>query len=475
MKIIFAKLMRRLIQSQLKKTSHEKLFKVSEKKLFCAFKRAAEKSTAYRELLAEHGVSIVSVRTIQEFVKQCPVLDKANTFSRFSLNQLIADDVPVSKIASVLTSSGHGSGGFALGLSTRDQMAATPSLIDLGLEMAFEIDQYRTLLINCLPMGVTFQSNAVCVANVSVREDMACAIVEQAGQLFDQIVLCGDPLFLKKLCDYSQEKKLDWSRFRMNVVIGEETFSETFRDYLAKVLHISVDDANSGVIISSMGVGELGLNLFTETRETIALRRACINNPILLGELFGSENINGTVPTFFIYSPLRTYVEINNVNAQGIGDLLVSVVDSATPIPLLRYKTGDTGKLISALQFERAIQKSGLKLDQPLLPLMALFGRSKDILPRGGHVDQYKQALYKYPDLAQYFSGAFRLSENSDGLLWEIQLVRDCEVDTGQLIAALESAFETNEQRPLIACHSYDKFPHGKTLDYERKFIYWNG
>lgn len=475
MKIIFAKWMRRLIRSQLKKTSHEKFFKVSEKKLFCAFKRAAKKSKVYRELLAEHGVSIASIRNIQDFVKYCPVLDKASTFRRFSLSQLIAEDIQVSKIASVLTSSGHGSGGFALGLSTSDQMVSTPSLIDLGLEMAFEIDRYRTLLINCLPMGVTFQSNAVCVANVSVREDMACAIVEQAGQLFDQIVLCGDPLFLKKLCDYSQEKNLDWSRFRMNVVIGEETFSEAFRDYLAKVLHITIDDANSGAIISSMGVGELGLNLFTETRETIALRRACINNPSLLRELFGSECANGTVPTFFVYSPLRTYVEINKASAQGIGDLLISVLDIATPIPLLRYKIGDIGKLISALQFEQAVQKSGLKLDQPLLPIVALFGRSKDVLPNGGHVDQYKQALYKYPDIAQYFSGAFRLSDSSDGLLWEIQLVRDCEVDTGQLITALASAFETDVQRPLIAFHSYDKFPYGKTLDYERKFIYWNG
>ena len=84
---------------------------------------------------------------------------------------------------------------------------------------------------------------------------MACAIVKQAGDLFEQIVLCGDPLFLKKLCDYSQDIGLDWRRYRLNAIVGEETFTESFRDYLASVLGIDPDDPGSGLIGSSMPYG----------------------------------------------------------------------------------------------------------------------------------------------------------------------------------------------------------------------------
>ena len=209
MKTFFAKLTRRLIRSQLQKISPEKLRRLGEKKLLRAFRRAAKKSPAYQILLHESKVNPEVIATAQDVVRLCPILEKSNTFSRFSLKQLIADDVSVNQLASILTSSGHGNSGFAFGLSTRSQMQANPAVIDLGLDLAFDIDSHRTLLVNCLPMGVTFQSNSVCVANVSVREDMACAIIAQAGNLFDQIILCGDPLFLKKLCDYSQEKKLD--------------------------------------------------------------------------------------------------------------------------------------------------------------------------------------------------------------------------------------------------------------------------
>ena len=473
MKLFFARLMRRIIRSQLKKTSHEKLFRASETKFVRAYQRAARKSYVYRTLLSESAIDINSIKCAQDVIKFCPILKKENTFRRFSLPQLIAEDIHLTTLASVLTSSGHGSSGFALGLSTRNHLVSTPSLIDLGLDMAFEVDRYRTLLINCLPMGVTFQSNAVCVANVSVREDMACAIVEQAGPLFEQIVLCGDPLFLKKLCDYSQRQRLDWSKFRMNVVIGEETFSESFRDYLAKILQIDLENHAAGTIISSMGVGELGLNLFTETRETIALRRVCMSCPELTAELFQTNEIPCDVPTFLVFSPLRSFVEIDAAGADGVGDLLITMLDPTSLIPLIRYQTGDRAKLISSEQLEHALKENGIELDRPLLPMIALFGRKKDRLPEGGHVDQYKHVLYKNQILAQNFSGAFRLSTEANGILWEVQLTQGANVEPAQISRQLASSLSEEMGNVQIECYHFDTFPYGQMLDYERKFNYW--
>lgn len=473
MKPALARLARRLIRWQLNKTTPEKLLRAGERKLLAAFRRAAERSPAYRTLLSESSVDPQAIRSVADFVSHCPIIEKSNTFRRFPLAELISQDVPWENLASVLTSSGHGGSGFALGLSTRKQMRATPFDIDLGLDLAFDIDRHRTLLINCLPMGVTFQSDAVCVANVSVREDMACAIVEQAGDLFDQIVLCGDPLFLKRICDYSESRGVDWDRRRMHVIVGEETFGESFRDYLAAVLHIDPDANEGGLIGSSMGVGELGLNLFNETRETIALRRACARDRSNLVRLLGREGVTGSLPTLMVFNPLRTYVEILDPDAHGCGDLVVSMLDPTTVVPLMRYKTGDRATLVDPARVT-SVLGDGRRMP---FPVIALQGRAKDILAPGLHVDMFKDALYSRRELANELTGAFRLSHFETGIRWELQLIRESTADPAETAQALSEVFSEkhNGTRYSVLCYPYVLFPYGQSIDYERKFIYWPG
>ncbi len=476
MNSVFARLARRIIKWRLGQVSPVQLLRLSERKVLRAFRRAVKQSPAYRTLLAEASVGPNGVHTAADFVARCPILDKSNTFRRFRLEELISQDVPARTIASILTSSGHGSGGFALGLSTRAQMSAAPWDIDIGLELAFDIDRYRTLLINCLPMGVMFQSNTVCVANVSVREDMACAIVEQAGHLFEQIILCGDPLFLKRLCDYSETRGVDWRRHRMHAIVGEETFSESFRDYLAGVLHINPDAPEDGMIGSSMGVGELGLNVFYETRETIALRRACArdrhNLTRLLGHESGGDGGAGPLPTFLAFNPLRTFVEINAPDRYGCGDLLVSMLDSTAVIPLLRYKTGDRATLIDPAHVAGIadVGKPGP------FPMIALQGRAKDVIAPGWHVDTFKDALYRRRDLARHLTGAFRLSRLEGVLQWELQLVCGSEADPAEITSSLKACLPGRQGNDIaIICYAYHLFPYGQALDYERKFVYFTG
>lgn len=466
MKQWFLRIQRRLIKYQLAKSDPATLVRRGLRWLLPTFRRAAKHSPAYRTLLAETGVDPTTIKTPADFVARCPVLEKANTFKRFGVGQLLCDDVPLDTLASILTSSGHGGGGFALGLGTRKQSCSAPRLIDLGLEMAFDIDSRRTLLINCLPMGVTFNSAAVCVANVSVREDMACAIVQQAGALFEQIILCGDPLFLKKLCDYSQDIGLDWRRHRIHVIVGEETFPETFRDYLAGVLGIDPDDPASGLIGSSMGVGELGLNLFNETRETVALRRACIRDPALSKNLTGLDPAVSPAPTFMVFNPLRTFVEVINPDAHGVGDLVVTLMDEAAPVPLLRYATGDRMQLISPNALPDDITP-------PNLPLIALHGRARDQLPGGGHVDLFKEALYSDPAVARQLSGAHCISIESDAIRWEVQAVRGTSTDLDELASSLQRDLAPRLDAELrVVCQPHVDFPYCKTIDYERKFSY---
>ena len=475
MKALLGRLERRFIKYKLARSEPDALIRMGHKWLLPSFRRAARQSPAYRTLLAEAGVDPASVKTPEDFVRRCPLLEKANTFKRFEIAQLICDDIRPDDLASVLTSSGHGAGGFALGMSTRKQFNGAARLIDIGLEMAFNIDSRRTLLINCLPMGVTFNSNVVCLANVSVREDMACAIVRQAGSLFEQIVLCGDPLFLKRLCDHSESLGIDWTRFRVNAIIGEETFSETFRDYLAGVLHVKIDEPDGGLIGSSMGLGELGMNLFNETRETVALRRACLAHPELMKRLTGVDAAVSPAPTFMIFNPLRTFIEVINADAYGVGDLVVTVMDETTPVPLMRYNTGDRMQLLPRARLLEAAKDVPGGLQLPAGPMIALHGRAKDRLSGGGHVDLFKETLYRDPAIARHLSGAHRITPEGATIRWEVQAVRGTTVDLPALAVRLHSdlAPRLPGRSLAVTVLDYEAFPYGKTIDYERKFVYW--
>ena len=475
MNAFFSRIERRFIKYKLARSEPDALIRMGEKWLLPSFRRAARHSPAYRALLAEAGVDPGTIKSSGDFVKHCPLLEKSNTFKRFGVDELICDNVRPADLASIITSSGHGGTGYAFGISSRKQFQGTARLIDLGLDMAFDIDARSTLLINCLPMGVTFNSNVVCVANVSVREDMACAIVKQAGNLFEQIVLCGDPLFLKRLCDYSATAGVNWSRHRVHVIVGEETFPENFRDYLAGVLGIRPDDTASGLIGSSMGVGELGLNLFNETRETVALRRTCLRNPALLAELTGVDLAVAPAPTFLTFNPLRTFIEVINADAHGVGDLVVTVMDETTPVPLMRYSTGDRMQLLPRELLEKASKRvpGGLKL--PNVPVIALHGRAKDQLSGGGHVDLFKETLYRDPAVARHLSGAHRIVAEGAALHWVVQAIRNTEEDRTSLAAKLRDDLvpRLNGRSLRVSVHDYDAFPYGKTIDYERKFVYW--
>jgi len=471
---ILARLVRRFIKYQLERTSPDKLLALGEKKILKAFQRALRYSSAYQQLLQDCGVDPSQIGSSADFVRLCPVLEKSTTFHRFPIEQLMVSTVSAASLASILTSSGHGKNGFAIGLSTAQQFKSTPFLIDLGLELAFNVDSRRTLLINCLPMGVTFLSDATCVANVSVREDMACAIVQQAGHLFEQIILCGDPLFLKRLCDYSQEQKIDWQRYHMNVIIGEETFTESFRSYLAQCLGMDLDSTSSGLIGSSMGVGEIGLNLFNETRETIAVRRACVNDPSLIVALLGEHCKTLPLPTFMCFNPLRTFVEIVDQDCHGAGDLVVSMLDMQAPLPLMRYKTGDRAMFVDAERCRQVFQSRHLDQTLPVFPAIALLGRAKDCIGAEWHVDFFKQVLYSQTSLAVELSGAFHIGYLNEGLVWEVQLRKSSLADPVILGAALTVELKKLNKgaTPAVRCFTYDDFPYGKALDYERKFVY---
>ncbi len=469
---IIRKLMRRWKLRALDRVDLDALRAVSAKRVVRRFRQVARQVPGYADLLAERGARASDVAELGDFLTVCPVLSKADLFGRVPLQRLCVGG-RLDGVDGVLTSSGQG-GRFSFGLSTRKQSRRAVAAIELGLQYAFQTDDRRTLLINALPMGVSFSCPTVTVAQTSVREDMVAALVEEFGRYYEQIILVLDPLFCKRLLDYGRDWGLDWSAYRIHAIVGEETFGEQFRSYVARRLGQDPDGWTRGFIGSSMGVGELGLNLFFETRETVALRQLAHRRPEILRPAMGDWP--GRVPPMvFVYDPLRIFVEVIDPDALGFGDLVVSTLDSLQVLPLLRYRTGDRARLVDRGGLRSALEAGGAgHLGLPGLPIVAVCGRSGDVLPDGRTLLDLKDALYADVSIADQLSGAFRVGWDGSGCDIQVQARAgwdgDAEGLEERLVRLLCGGSEPSKDR--VRVWPAMDFPERPSLDYERKFSY---
>lgn len=461
--------LRKLLLSHGRRLDVQRLQAVSRKRAVDASVRAARHSPAYRRLLQEHGIKAGQpVRGIDWHL--LPVLTKANTFGRFTLAEL-ARPLAVGEWGDVLTSSGRSGRGFGFRLTSRAQHRDAWFDIDLGLQDTFGVDQKSTLLVNCLPMGVVFQSRAVTVANVSVREDMACSILRDVGPRFDQTLLCTDPMFIRRILDEGRQVGVDWRALNTSVILGEEMLVESQRDYLAAQLQIDIDQDTNRLIGSSFGVGELGLNLLFETRETIRLRRAMRSNAQTRHLVAGSIH-QPSLPSVFCYNPLRTHIEILDAAADGYGELCITMLDSQAVIDLPRYATGDWGRLLSQDELQQAARSAGVSV--PWLPVVVIQGRMNDRAGDLPSVECIKELLYLDHGIADRLTGAFRLSRRAQG---EPLLTVQAHPDLGaqrpdvqhRLHALLLEHGMGSIELELVDAAG---FPWRPLLDFERKFAY---
>lgn len=463
------RLLRKLMLSYGRRMDAGRMLESSRRGAIRAAALAAQHSAAYRVLLQEHRIEPSSLG-LQTDLAALPVLTKANTFGRFALEQL-ARPTPANELADVLTSSGRGGRSFGFRLTARGQHETSWFDIDLGLQDVFKVDQQATLLVNCLPMGVVFRSRAVTVANVSVREDMACSILRDVGPRFQQTLLCTDPLFIRRLLDEAHVAGVDWKALNTSVIMGEEVLVEAQRDYIAARLGIDLENDPLRMIGSSFGVGELGLNLLFETRETIRMRRAMRAQPEV-AQLLSGKSDGSSVPSIFCFNPLRCHVEVLDPDSDGFGELCFTMLDPHAIIALPRYSTGDLGKLVTRPHAAQAAQLSGTTM--PWLPVVAVKGRMQDRPTGVPSVESIKELIYADHAIADQLTGAFRIAKDDAG---GVKLTMQTNNDRAAEDLGLRQQLVTLASRRLSIPLNLEllaplAFPYRPLLDHERKFAY---
>jgi phenylacetate-CoA ligase len=456
------KIQRRFLQNYLKK-SRAYYQQDQEKYLLKVFRQYASSVPAYTQLLKEKGVNPADITSVEAFKRLLPIIDKYDTFIKYEnhISRLCVDG-ELGDVVSVLSSSGY-SGRFSYGLISRAEDKAGKNMLDLYLDQRFQIEKRRTMLINCLPMGVKVSSERTVVGDVSVRPDMAIALVRSFGKDFDQIIMIGENTFMKCMLELGLEKGIVWADYNVRIIVGEESFPETYRTYMASLISKDVDKADEIIVGSSMGISELGLSVFQESIDTIRIRRKLDANPELRKKYFGDISFT---PMIFNYIPMVFYVEEHKKEGDDFPEFVLTPLSLKRRLPLIRYNTHDKGTHL----------EPGPELQQYTttnLPLVAIFGRGDHIVVTGKRVytEGVKETIYGNIAFAAKVTGNFLLPP---GVHEKKPVTLRLQMKKG--ITA--SPAIKKEAEEVIAKHYGDLLQtelvefEGMTLDFERKLPY---
>ncbi|WP_217923905.1 hypothetical protein [Miltoncostaea oceani] len=427
------------------------------------FRRAALTSRGYRAHLERLGVDHRAVTRLS----QVPYTDKQSVFGDHI--DFWLDGGRVSDAAELLTSSGA-SGLFSVGVTSRSERRAQERTFDLVLRSLGGGEETTTLVINCLPMGISIPTRLATVANPSVHLEMAVETLVRAGSSFDRVVIAAEPVFLKELAERALRER--GPGFAENVVacfVGGEWVSESWRRYVSELFGFTDDPSSRVGVMVSMGAAEVGLHVLHETPAQRAARRV-LDSPMARRSLFGRDP--GYSPTLLAWDPNRFFVE-ERAHDDGTSSLVLTALTRRL-LPLVRYDLDDEAQIITAatLNAELGRQGSALRLDRPVV---ALWGRRGAAVTGDGwslRPELVKEGLFSTAAHAGALTGRFRIAASGNRPVLHVQLREHVRPGPG-IEAALRHMVTMAAGAPAdIVVHEYREYPYHEAGDFQHKPAY---
>jgi phenylacetate-CoA ligase len=287
--------------------------------------------------------------------------------------------------------------------------------------------------------------------------------------------MASDVYFLKKLLEDGRSAGIRWRNWPVQFAMGGEWFPESYRQYLASLLQVDLDQRRPPIrILSSMGAAELGFNLCFETHDTVRLRQLASSDARVREALFGPVD---TVPMIGHYDPRRWFIELTPTEELGSsgGAFVFTSVDPDTAMPLVRYRTGDCGYILPYSRVSRILR--GLKYDRYVpgltYPLLAVAGRTDQSVTVKGktiRMEFLRGVLYSDFKLAAATTGQFRVTVRGGRLQIRIQLQADIEPERRAGIQSRFSDLFNRHVPAVVRAVPYFDFGEVLSVDYERKF-----
>lgn len=369
------------------------------------------KVPAYKKFLGQHGIRPGSVKTAA-WLAEIPAINKKNYFSQFPVSETFW---PKSKQEPLVVTSTSGSTGQPAYFLRNEKIDWQYSVLaEFFLKNG---PKGSTLLINCFGMGVwiggliTYQAFryaalrgyplSIVTPGINKTEIFHC--LGRLAPNFENIIFAGYPPFIKDVIDEALEEKINLSKLKIRLLFAAESFTETFRDYVARkanVRNIYLDTLNI------YGSAELGAMAF-ETPGSIFIRRQSLKHPRIYEQLF----IKGRLPTLAQYNPMFVSFEEKN------GEILINA-DGAMPI--FKYSIGDRGGTLTLGKIEKIFAGEGINLRRLVaknhisfqnLPFVYIYERADFSTKLYGatiYPEPIKEVAQRGP-LAEYLTGKFTM------------------------------------------------------------------
>jgi phenylacetate-CoA ligase len=382
------------------------------------FKAVLARVPGYGNFLQHQGIEGRAIQTFDDF-QSLPLLTKTNYLQRYPLAQLCWDGLLENCDLIAVSSGSTGTPSFWPRFVT-DEYAIATRFEQVFCE-SFQADHQRTLAVVCFPMGTwvggLFTTNCcrhlaakgypltVIAPGNNPREILR--VVTALGASFEQVVLLGYPPFLKDVIDTGLHQGLDWSGFRMKLVLAGEVFNEEWRTLLGERLGSTNFAYDSASLYGTADAGVLG----NETPLSITIRRFLATRPDLSRELFGESRL----PTLVQYDPTQRFFEVEQ------GTLLFS---GENGIPLIRYHIADQGGILGYSEMIAFLAAQGFDPLAALgdrrgcheLPFVYVFSRSLSVLSfYGANIYPENIALgLESPSVRESVTGKFVMEIRAD-------------------------------------------------------------
>lgn len=386
---------------------------------------------AYRAFLRTQGVAPETIRSPEDFAK-LPVTTKENYHKAHPLPELCRGGA-LDACDFVAVSSGSTGEPTVWPRFVTDELG-TAFRFEQVLRDAFRVHERRTLGIVCFALGswVGGMFTTACCRHLAAKgypitlvtpgnqRAEILRVLRRLGPEFEQVILFGYPPFLKDVIDAGRAEGVEWSRYRVRLVLAGEVFSEEWRELVCRRLGWDGQSAEGHPALSTAslyGTADGGV-LAAETPLSIQVRRFLARSPERARELFGETRL----PTLCQYDPTHRYFEVDE------GSLLFS---GDGGVPLLRYKILDRGGALTYADALQRLESWGFSLEEALaelrsedgvvpphreLPFVYVFGRSSFAVSFYGanvYPENVSVALER-PHIAPSVTGKFVLEVEVD-------------------------------------------------------------
>ena len=425
------------------------------------------KVPAYKAFLDKHQINISNIKTLDDF-KKLPLLDKENYLQKYPLDQLCTDGDLEDKYII------DGSSGYGGKRSYWPRLAAEdndyPFYMELIYRQFFHINKRSTLMIITLGLGVWIGGektswasrqiaikgrNKLTVITPGMQFEEILEIIKKLGPAYEQVILIGYPLYVKRIIDEGVNAGIDWQELNVKLGLGGEGYSEAWREHMARKIGLADNDLIG--IGSIYGAAELGMTIGREAPMTVLLRKLAYRDKDLAEDLFGQWN---PLPSFCQYNPNIYFIE------QIDNELIFTTTMPNAAMPVIRYNIHDRGGVLSyskALEIAsdhghnllNILTEYGYhKIDTWQLPLFYVWGRSGQagsvsIFGLIVYTETIKDAL-ESTDISRLTTGNFvmdAISDKEQYLQIKVELIKDLEPNNPLKKQFVETITKTLEQQ----------------------------